>query len=211
MKLLALDSAFAAVSAAVWVDGRIVAANHTPLSTGHAEALLPLIAKTLGEAGIKALDLTRIGVTIGPGHFTGLRAGLAAAQGIATACGAEYAGIDCFAVVASALSKPAPGERLLIAFDSKRDEAFVRVDTETPFAATPAGFAAPGDSFLVGGDRAAEFVAALTASGKRARLAEGPALPRADLLAPLAAHAVPVAKLVPLYIHPPAITQAKPR
>lgn len=211
MKLLALDSAFAAVSAAVWIDGRIVAANHTPLSTGHAEALLPLIAETLAQAGIKALDLTRIGVTIGPGHFTGLRAGLAAAQGIAIACGAEYAGIDCFAVVASALPKPAAGERLLIAFDSKRDEAFVRVDTETPFAATPSGFAASGDSFLVGGDRAAEFAAALVASGKRARAAETPALPRADLLAPLAAHAVPVAKLTPLYIHPPAITQAKPR
>ncbi len=211
MKLLALDSAFAAVSAAVWIDGRIVAANHTPLSTGHAEALLPLIAKTLGEAGINALDLTRIGVTIGPGHFTGLRAGLAAAQGIATACGAEYAGIDCFAVVASALPKPTPGERLLIAFDSKREEAFVCVDDETPYAATPSGFVASGDSFLVGGDRAAEFVAALTASGKRARVAEGPALPRADLLAPLAAQAAPVAKLVPLYIHPPAITQAKPR
>lgn len=211
MKLLALDSAFAAVSAAVWINGRIVAANHTPLSTGHAEALLPLIAETLAQAGIKALDLTRIGVTIGPGHFTGLRAGLAAAQGIATACGAEYAGLDCFAVVASALPKPAAGERLLIAFDSKRDEAFVRVDTETPFAATPSGFAASGDSFLVGGDRAAEFAVALVASGKRARVAEGPALPRADLLAPLAAHAVPVAKLTPLYIHPPAITQAKPR
>ena len=40
---------------------------------------------------------------------------LAAAQGIATACGAEYAGLDCFAVVASALPKPAAGERLLIA------------------------------------------------------------------------------------------------
>ena len=211
MKLLALDSAFAAVSAAIWIDGRIVAANYQKLTTGHAEALLPLIVKTLDEAGIKALDLTRIGVTIGPGHFTGLRAGLAAAQGLATACGAEYAGIDCFAVVASALSKPASDERLLIAFDSKRDEAFVRVDQEAPFAATPSSLVVAGDSFLIGGDRAAEFAAALTASGKRARVAEGPALPRADLLAPLAANAAPVAKLVPLYIHPPAITQAKPR
>lgn len=211
MKLLALDSAFAAVSAAVWIDGRIVAANHRPLSTGHAEALLPLIADTLAQAGIKALDLTRIGVTIGPGHFTGLRAGLAAAQGLAAACGAEYAGIDCFTAVASALPEPAAGERLLIAFDSKREEAFVRIDRDAPFAATPSGLAASGDSFLVGGDRAAEFAAVLTKAGKRARVAEGPALPRADLLAPLAAQAAPTAKLVPLYIHPPAITQAKPR
>jgi len=211
MKLLALDSAFAAVSAAVWIDGKIVASNHQALTTGHAEALLPLISRTLDQAGVKALEITRIGATIGPGHFTGLRAGLAAAQGLATAIGADYAGIDCFAVVASALAKPEPGEHLLIAFDSKRDEAFVKIDDETPYAATPEGFAPPGDAFLVGGDRAAEFVAALTKAGKRARRAEGPALPRADLLAPLAAHATASAKLVPLYIHPPAITQAKPR
>jgi tRNA threonylcarbamoyladenosine biosynthesis protein TsaB len=208
MKLLALDSAFASVSACVWVDGKIAAARHRALAHGHAETLLPLIEAALAEAGIRALDLTRIAVTIGPGHFTGLRAGLAAAQGLIVATGAEAVGIDCFAVVAASMPELRPGERRLIAFDSKRDEAFVKLDDEAPFAATPGGFDAAGDSFLAGGDAAEAFAKAL---GQKARLADSPALPRADLLAPLAARATPVGKLVPLYIHPPAITQAKPR
>lgn len=206
MKLLALDSAFASVSACVWADGKVRAARHRALAHGHAEALLPLVEATLAEAGLRALDLTRIAVTLGPGHFTGLRAGLAAAQGLILATGAEAVGIDCFAVVASAMPEPRAGERRLIAFDSKRDEAFVKLDGEAPFAASPAGFDAPGDAFLIGGDLAAVFARTL---GGKARVAESPPLPRADLLAPLAARATPVARLEPLYIHPPAITAAK--
>jgi tRNA threonylcarbamoyladenosine biosynthesis protein TsaB len=211
MKLLALDSAFGAVSACVWAEGKIVASRHETLAHGHAERLLPLIAATLDEAGIRALDLARIGVTLGPGHFTGLRAGIAAAQGLIAATGAQAVGIDCFAVVASAMPECEAGERRLIAFDSKRAEAFVRLDDEAPFAASPENFAAEGESFLVGGDRAEAFAERLRALGKSARIAESPALPRADLLAPMAAQAAPVAKLVPIYIHPPAITQARPR
>ncbi|MFY7780637.1 MAG: hypothetical protein ACOVQI_05865, partial [Tagaea sp.] len=82
---------------------------------------------------------------------------------------------------------------------------------EAPFAALPGDFEAPGDAFVLGGDRAPEFAARLRALGKRARIAQAPALPRADLFAPSAARCAPVAKLVPIYIHPPAITQEKPR
>lgn len=208
MKLLALDSAFASVSACVWIDGKAVASKHRALAHGHAETLLPLIEATLAEAGVVPRELTRIAATVGPGHFTGLRAGLAAAQGLIVATGAEAVGIDCFSVVAAAMPDPRAGERRLIAFDSKRDEAFVRLDDEAPFASSPAAFDAPGESFLVGGDLAAAFAVRL---GGKARIADAPTLPRADLLAPLAARAIPVAKLVPLYIHLPAITQAKPR
>lgn len=211
MKLLALDSAFASVSACVWIDGRIAASKHRALAHGHAEALLPLIEATLAEAGLRARDLTRIAATVGPGHFTGLRAGLAAAQGLIVATGVEAVGIDCFAVVGASMPEPHAGERRLIAFDSKRDEAFVRLDGTVPFASSPAMFDAPGESFLVGGDLADSFAARLRDLGKKARVAGSSALPRADLLAPLAARATPVAKLVPLYIHPPAISQAKPR
>lgn len=211
MKILALDSAFAAVSAAVWADGKVVAARHQALANGHAEALLPLIEATLAAAGMRPLELSRIAVTIGPGHFTGLRAGIAAAQGLIVATGAEAVGIDCFAVVAAGMPVAASGERRLIAFDSKRDEAFVKLDGEAPFAASPGAFDATGGAFLIGGDRGEAFAARLRDLGKTVRIAESPSLPRADLLAPLAARAAPTTKLVPLYIHPPAITQARPR
>jgi hypothetical protein len=85
----------------------------------------------------------------------------------------------------------------------------VALDDEAPFAVSPAGFAPAGETFLVAGDRAAEFAAALASAGKRARIAAGPALPDARVLARLARTAEPVGRLVPLYIHPPATTTPK--
>lgn len=210
MKILAFDTAFAAVSAAVSVGGAAVVWRRVDTPRGHAELLLPMIAEVLGEAGLTARELDRIATNRGPGHFTGLRAGLAAAQGLALAGGAELWGFTSFAVLAAGLDAPAAGERRVIAFDSKRVEAFVQVDGEPPVACLPADFAPTGDRFVVAGDRAAEFAAVLAARGRSARVAEGPALPDARLLLRLAQEATgaPVAP-VPLYIHPPATTAPK--
>lgn len=209
MKILAFDTAFAAVSACVTRDGAVIAARRVDLARGHAEILLPMIGEVLAEAGLAAQDLTRIATTLGPGHFTGLRAGLAAAQGLGLATGATLIGLTSFAVLAADLEPPHPGERRLIAFDSKRAEAFVMLDDESPFAAQPEGFAPTGERFLVAGDRAAEFAAALERAGKVARVAKGPMLPDARPLARLAATAAASTRLLPLYIHPPAITTPK--
>ena len=209
MKILAFDTAFAAVSACVMRDGAIVASRRVELARGHAEILLPMIGEVLAEAGLGAQDMTRIATTLGPGHFTGLRAGLAAAQGLGLATGAALVGLTSFAVLAAEIEPLQPGERRLIAFDSKRAEAFVQLDDEPPFAALPESFVPAGERFLVAGDRAAEFAAALEKAGKQARVAKGPMLPDARTLARLAATAEPSARLLPLYIHPPAITTPK--
>jgi tRNA threonylcarbamoyladenosine biosynthesis protein TsaB len=206
MNILAFDTAFAAVSVCVRRDGSEAAFRKVDAARGHAELLLPMVAEALAEAGIAARDLSRIATSPGPGHFTGLRAGLAAAQGMALASGAALVGIDGFTALRASLEPPAPGERLLIAFDSKRAEAFVALDGEAPHAAAPEGFAPAGDRFLVAGDRAAEFAAALARAGKPARLAGGPALPDARMIAGLAETAAVAERLVPLYIHPPATT-----
>jgi tRNA threonylcarbamoyladenosine biosynthesis protein TsaB len=209
MNILAFDTAFAAVSACVARDGEVLAWRRVEMARGHAEALLPMIGEVLAEAGIEAQALTRVATTLGPGHFTGLRAGLAAAQGLGLATGARLVGITSFAAIAAGLEPLLAGERRLIALDSKRAEAFVALDDETVFAASPVGFEPEGDAFLVAGDRAAEFAAALASAGKQARIAAGPALPDARALARLARTAEPVGRLVPLYIHPPATTAPK--
>lgn len=206
MNILAFDTAFAAVSACVTRDGEVLSWRRVEMARGHAEVLLPMIGEVLAEAGLSAQALDRVATTLGPGHFTGLRAGLAAAQGLGLATGAALVGITSFAAVAAGLEPARPGERRLIALDSKRVEAFVALDGETPFAASPEGFAPAGDAFLVAGDRAADFVAALANVGKQARVAAGSALPDARVLARLARTAEPVGRLVPLYIHPPATT-----
>jgi tRNA threonylcarbamoyladenosine biosynthesis protein TsaB len=206
MNILAFDTAFAAVSACVARDGAVRAWRRVELARGHAEILLPMVREVLDEAGIEAGALDRIATTLGPGHFTGLRAGLAAAQGMGLATGAALVGVTSFAALAAALEPPRAGERRVIAFDSKRAEAFVEIDGGTPFAATPADFAPDGERFVVAGDRAAEFAAALARLGRTARVADGPALPDARALARIARAAEPAARLVPLYIHPPATT-----
>jgi len=60
---------------------------------GHAEALMPLIARVMKASGIAFSGLDRIAVTTGPGSFTGLRVGLSAARGIALAADRPVVGV----------------------------------------------------------------------------------------------------------------------
>ena len=78
MRVLALDTALDACAAGVLdTDRRDLLASETmPMTRGHAEALMPLIARVMDEAEIEFRDLGRIAVTVGPGSFTGLRVGI---------------------------------------------------------------------------------------------------------------------------------------
>jgi tRNA threonylcarbamoyladenosine biosynthesis protein TsaB len=80
--VLALDTSLEACSAAVVEDGRVRAARSEPMARGHQERLAPLVERLMAEAGVAFADLARIGVTAGPGSFTGLRVGLAFAKGL---------------------------------------------------------------------------------------------------------------------------------
>ena len=68
---------------------------------GHQERLAPLVAEAMAQAGAAFPDLDRIGVTVGPGSFTGLRVGLAFAKGLAIALGIPCVGVGVLDALAA--------------------------------------------------------------------------------------------------------------
>ncbi len=220
-RVLAIDAALAACSAAVLVDGGVVAHRLEAMARGHAERLLPMVRETMAKAGLgfDALDL--IAVTVGPGHFTGLRVGLAAAQGLALAVGRPLAGVTTLEAIAAAA--PAGATPLVVALESKRADLYLQVFVGgrpfgVPAALTPEAFAAtklPPGALALAGDGAARLEPVLAAAGRTIRRV-GPDAPDAATVARLAAgrHGTSAAlAAAPLYLRPPDVTlpTASPR
>ena len=125
---LALDSAGLACSVAVSLGEEVVAEERTDTMHGQAEALLPLVDKAMREAGQVPAALDLVVATVGPGSFTGIRAGLAAARGIALATGARLIGVTGFDAVAFGAARSDCSETcfLLIALESRREDLYVQ-------------------------------------------------------------------------------------
>jgi tRNA threonylcarbamoyladenosine biosynthesis protein TsaB len=94
---------------------------------GQAEFLVPLINEVLEEAGIKFAQLTRVGVCTGPGSFTGLRVGIATAQGIALGTNLPCVGVDAFTFWRIAARRSGIHAPLAVALDTLRDDMFMAV------------------------------------------------------------------------------------
>lgn len=99
------------------VDGALVVRRLREMERGHAEALFPMIDEALDAAGAAYRDLSRIGVCTGPGSFTGIRVGVAAARGLALGLGIPAVGIGRLEALAAeaacgraaAVRLPGPG------------------------------------------------------------------------------------------------------
>lgn len=132
MAILAFDTSCRSVSAAVLVGGHVVG-RFEACDTGHAERLLPLITAVMADAGVAYADVTRIAVTVGPGGFTGVRVGIAAARGLALATGAPVVGLSSLAAMAlgarTVLGPPPPGETRVLALPAGRGAAYVLTDS----------------------------------------------------------------------------------
>ncbi len=143
--LLAIDTAGSRCSAAVARRDEVLAAECMAMRHGHVEALLPMIERVMAAAGLRPAQLDAVAATVGPGGFTGIRVGLAAARGIALATGARLLGVTGFAAVAAGVaacdSGTGTGAALLVALDSRRDDLYVQLfatDRATPLAAAAA-------------------------------------------------------------------------
>jgi len=124
MLVLAIDSASSSCAVCVWQDGIVRAGVTEQMERGQDQRLLPLILDVMHIAGIDFLQLDKIAITRGPGSFTGLRIGLAAARGIGLAADKPVIGIDRFAIYRRACTPT--NQNLLIVLQSKRAELFCK-------------------------------------------------------------------------------------
>jgi len=200
--ILALDTSTAACTAALLLpDGTIVASRDEEIGRGHAERLVPLISEML-EGHVP----NRILVGVGPGSFTGLRVGIAAAHGLAIGWSVPLSGMNSLALLAAAAP---PGEgKIAAAMAAGHGELFVQTFDRKKLTPTgpvaslsPEKAAAKTDAPLVVGSGAAALVEAR---------GTGEALP----LLPLASRALMLPELLrvleckPIYVRAP---DAKPR
>ncbi len=123
MILLALDTASSATCAALVDDDRPLGWICLPMERGHQERLAGVVDRLMQEAGLKFAALERIGVTVGPGSFTGLRVGLAFAKGLALALRLDCAGVSVLEALAA--SGP-PSDRVAAAIDAHRGQVYLQ-------------------------------------------------------------------------------------
>jgi tRNA threonylcarbamoyl adenosine modification protein YeaZ len=129
MRVLAIDTALDACSAAV-LDlnrGGVTASETLAMTRGHAEALMPLIARVMDQAEIEFTELDRIAVTTGPGSFTGLRVGISATRGIALAAGKPAIGLSTLAGLAAPLIAEDDSSNVVAAIDARHDHIYLQV------------------------------------------------------------------------------------
>ncbi len=126
MLILAIDTALDACAAGVLDTdaGRLVAQESQAMKRGHAEALMPLIARVVRDAGIAFTDLDRIAVTTGPGSFTGLRVGLSAARGIALAADRPVVGLTTLTAYAAPIVDENGEHPVISAIDARHGHVY---------------------------------------------------------------------------------------
>lgn len=215
MNLIAIDTALEACSVAVTGAGRQPVLSSEIVGRGHAERLFGMIAEAMDEASLAFADLERIAVTVGPGSFTGLRVGIAAARGLALVVQCPVVGIgtlEVHAASARGLAGPVP---VLAVLDARRGEVYGQpfaadgAPTGDPAVASPEFFAAQiaDGTFLAGAG--ADIVAAALPPGPTVPIVHRRLAPDIRVLAEIAFTAeVPSAAPRPLYLRSP---DAKPQ
>lgn len=128
MRILAIDTTLGACAAAAYDSEThgLLASESMPMARGHAEALMPLIARVMDQAELEFLALDRIAVTVGPGSFTGLRVGIAAARGIALAAGRAAVGVSTLSAYAAPHIALDRAEIVLVAIDARNSQIYLQ-------------------------------------------------------------------------------------
>lgn len=211
MNILAIDTAGVDCAAAVYdasTDG-VLAAVTERIGKGHAERLMAMIDEVLDQAGLPLQQIGRVAVTVGPGSFTGIRVGVAAARGLALALAVEAVGITTMETMANAHLAAYPGRAVIAAMDAKRNEIYAQA-----FDANGLALCEPRSLSLEELRHLAEIHDAVVCGSARALLDAGVASGEPDrfdigMVARLAARAsVETSRAKPLYLRGP---DAKPQ
>jgi len=201
----------------------LLASERRTMRHGHGEALLPIVVAV--TRSIAATDIDIVAASVGPGGFTGIRVGLAAAQGIALAASARTIGITSFATVAAAICRHDDRGPVLVAIDSRRSDLYVQLIDATgePVAAPAAIPAGDLEGYVAGliGD-VPLLIAGDATEAAAAALSGRPGLDIAPNSAPDALGVLKAARLVwqstadpeplsPLYLRSPDVSLPKSR
>lgn len=129
MLILAIDTALDACAAVVLDTdtGKAIAQESQAMKRGHAEALMPLVARVMKQSGVAFDALDRIAATTGPGSFTGLRVGLSAARGIALAANKLVVGITTLTAYAAPHVSENGEHAIVSVIDARHDHVYLQV------------------------------------------------------------------------------------
>lgn len=138
--LLAIDTS-SGTAVAVLVDGVVVSELYDSNPMQHAEQIGVQISKALAQAGKKPIEVTAVAVGVGPGPFTGLRVGMAAAKMFAEGVGAPIFGVGSLDAIAYKESLETP---TLVVTDARRSEVFFGLYEGKTKSGSPIAILGPG-------------------------------------------------------------------
>ena len=220
MRLLAIDTALPAVTACLF-DSTLgpMAQERIEMARGHAEALLPLIARIMAHGGgFERLD--RVAVTVGPGSFTGIRVGLSAARAFGLARKIPVVGVSTLAALAAPLILQGGADTIIAAVDAHHGQVYAQ-------SFSPSGAVLVGPQvllveqmvevfgrgpFRITGNGAQSIAAVAGSRAVRAEVLGETLAPDITFVARLGMLADPATALPrPLYIKPPDVKLPQPR
>jgi tRNA threonylcarbamoyl adenosine modification protein YeaZ len=147
MTILAIDTAANFCAACLYDphSQNVLAQKSEDLGRGHAERLLCLVDACFTHAQLSPQDLTRVAVSVGPGSFTGIRVGVAAARGLALAVKVPVVGVTTFNAIAREYISETPVDDFAVLLKGGRGQVFAQKfskegdEDQDPFIITDAG------------------------------------------------------------------------
>ena len=228
MKLFAFDTALGACSVSCFVGGEEQATHFEPMPRGHAEVLMDHLAKVEAASGIAIAEADAIAVTVGPGTFTGVRVGLAAAKAFALATNKPVLGVSSLSALAAQVTPDRSREEdtVAVAIDARRSQIYFQLFDAQLAPVSEAGALDPAAASQAVADRCrqghrtrvigsgAQILASeLTEPVDNAVFDTSDRQPSAREVARIAS-AIPIgdwpARVAPLYLRPPDAKPQKP-
>ncbi|MDR6103989.1 tRNA threonylcarbamoyladenosine biosynthesis protein TsaB [Agrobacterium larrymoorei] len=129
MIILSIDTSGVDCSACVYdsASDSVLGEVTENIGKGHAELLMGIIDGAMAQAGLTLDAIERLAVTIGPGSFTGIRVGVAAARGFALSLGVEAVGVTTLETLAAHNLRHQPGQPVAVGLDAKRGECYLQI------------------------------------------------------------------------------------